>query len=231
MLTEILLDAALIGAEWVLWVLVILSLLSVLVMLERAIFFGKRAVDVHKIRGRVEGLLEQDKFEEAAELLEEYSETMEARVVLFGLRDWERGASSVEERMNGALSSEKSRYDKYLAFLGTVGNNAPFIGLFGTVLGIIGAFESLGEGSQEAAQQVMAAIAEALVATGVGLLVAIPAVIAFNTFKTRIKRSVAQTDLLGRTLLAYLRKEPAPGEDGDKSKATTPAPGADGLAE
>ncbi|QDG54511.1 MotA/TolQ/ExbB proton channel family protein [Persicimonas caeni] len=218
MLTEILLDAALIGAEWVLWLLVILSLLSVLAMIERAMFYGKRAIDIQALRGKLEQHFSKAEFEKAAKMLEEYAETMEARVVLFGIRDWERGAAAVEDRMTGALSTEKNRYEKYLAFLGTVGNNAPFIGLFGTVLGIIGAFENLAEGSQEAAQMVMAAIGEALVATGVGLLVAIPAVIAFNAFKTRIKKSVAQTDLLGRTLLAYLRNEKPPrGADGTAS--------------
>lgn len=215
MLTEILLDAALIGAEWVLWLLVILSLLSVLAMLERVVFYGKRALDIQALRGTLEKHFSKGEFEQAAKLLDEHAETMEARVVLFGLRDWERGAEAVEDRMTGALSTEKNRYEKYLPFLGTIGNNAPFIGLFGTVLGIIGAFENLASGSQEAAQMVMAAIGEALVATGVGLLVAIPAVIAFNTFKTRIKKSVAQTDLLGRTLLAYLRNDKPPrGADG-----------------
>ncbi len=219
MLTEILLDAALIGAEWVLWLLVVLSLLSVLAMIERAMFFGKRSIDVQALRGKLEKHFDEREFDKAAKLLDDITETMEARVVLFGLRDWKRGAEAVEDRMSGALATEKNRYEKYLAFLGTIGNNAPFIGLFGTVLGIIGAFDNLASGSQEAAQMVMAAIGEALVATGVGLLVAIPAVIAFNAFKTRIKKSVAQTDLLGRTLLAYLRNEERPprGADGTAS--------------
>lgn len=217
MLTEILLNAALIGAEWVLWLLVAISLLSVLAMIERAIFFAKRSVDIQRLRTRLEEMLDKRHFDEAAKFLEKNAQAMEARVVLFGLRDWRRGAAAVEDRMSGALATEKNRYEKYLSFLGTIGNNAPFIGLFGTVLGIIGAFDNLSSGSQEAAQQVMAAISEALVATGVGLLVAIPAVIAFNVFKTRIKKSVAQTDLLGRTLLAHLRNDDEP-------------PGADGVA-
>lgn len=215
MLTEILLDAALIGAEWVLWVLVVLSLASVLIMLERGIFYAKRSVDAQSLRARLEKLLRERKFDEAATMLDEQPESMESRVVLFGLRDWKRGADAVADRMAGAMSTEKSRYEKYLVFLATTGNNAPFIGLFGTVLGIIGAFANLASGSQEAAQMVMAAIGEALVATGVGLLVAIPAVIAFNVFKTRVKKSVSQTELLGSTVMAYLRgEEPPRGVDG-----------------
>lgn len=210
MLTNFLLQFALIGAEWVLWVLVVLSLVSVLIMIERGVFFASRSVDVHTLRLRVEEHLSEGRYDEAQKLLED-NPAMEARVVLFAIRDWQRGADAVADRLSGALATEKNRYDRFLPFLGTVGNNAPFIGLFGTVLGIIGAFANLAEGSAEAAQAVMHAISEALVATGVGLLVAIPAVIAFNIFKSRIKRSVAQTDLLGHTLLAYLRGQPAAG--------------------
>ena len=88
-----------------------------------------------------------------------------------------------------------ARLERWLAYLGTLGNNAPFIGLFGTVIGVIGAFEELGHGAEPAAGRqrravashpVMASIAEALVATAVGILVALPAVAAFNYFQRRI---------------------------------------------
>lgn len=216
MLTELFLKAALIGAEWVLWLLVVLSILSVLAMVERALFYGKRNIDLQKIRLHLEKLLDKKDLDGAAKYLEEQGDSMESRVVLFGLRDWRSGVASVEDRMSGAIATEKQRYNKHLPFLGTVGNNAPFIGLFGTVLGIIGAFDSLADGSQDAAQQVMGAISEALVATGVGLLVAIPAVIAFNIFRSRISKSVAQTDLLGRTLLAHMHREDDSSADAPK---------------
>lgn len=228
MLTEILLRAALIGAEWVLWLLVVLSVLSVLAMIDRGVFFARRQLDIQAVRQQLEELLTGKKFEEAAKYLESLGDAMQARVVLFGLRDWKSGAAAVEDRMSGALATERYRYDKHLSFLGTLGNNAPFIGLFGTVLGIIGAFDNLSSGSQEAAQAVMAAIAEALVATGVGLLVAIPAVVAFNTFKTATRKSVAQTDLLGRTLLAYLRP---PGVEDAADGTSGGEPVSDGRAE
>jgi len=213
MLTRFLLQFALIGAEWVLWVLVILSFINVAIMIERAVFLFKRSVRVHELRVSLEKLFREGDFTKAAKLLADV-DAMEGKVVLFGLREWERGAHAVEDLMGGALATEKTRYDRGLGFLGTIGNNAPFIGLFGTVLGIIGAFAKLGENTAEASQEVMAAIAEALVATGVGLLVAIPAVIAFNIYKSRIKRSVAQTNLLGSTLLAHLRDEEQ-GVDGE----------------
>jgi len=210
MLTELFLKFALVGAEWVMWLLVALSLLSGIIMVERAAFYGRRAVDIDELRLKLAEALEAKDHKRASDLLKGNA-SMEARVVLFGLRQHERGPEAVEDLLAGALATEKNRYERGLAVLGTVGNNAPFIGLFGTVIGIIGAFANLAEGSEEAARLVMAAISEALVATGVGLMVAIPAVIAFNIFRSRMKTSVAQTDLLGRTLLSYLRKG---GEDG-----------------
>lgn len=204
MLTNLFLQFALVGAEWVMWVLVALSAISAIIMVERALFYTKRSVDIDTLRTTMSAQLEDKKFQKAAELLQN-DDSMEARVVLFALRQHERGAEAVEDLMSGAIATEKNRYERGLAVLGTVGNNAPFIGLFGTVLGIIGAFANLAEGGEEAARLVMAAISEALVATGVGLMVAIPAVIAFNIFRSRMKKSVAQTDLLGRTLLSYMR--------------------------
>ncbi len=205
MLTHFLLQFALIGAEWVLWLLVLMSFLSVFVMIERLLFYRRRQVNIHELRQGFEEALSQEDYTKAAELLKG-NDSMEAKVTLFGMRGLERGPQAVEDLMAGALAAEKFRYEKYLSILATTGSNAPFIGLFGTVLGIIGAFAALGEASDEAATQVMAAISEALVATGVGLLVAIPAVIMFNIFRGRVKSSVAQSTLLGRTLLSSLRR-------------------------
>jgi biopolymer transport protein ExbB len=91
-----------------------------------------------------------------------------------------------------------------LIVLGTLGNNAPFIGLFGTVLGIIKAFSDLAENTQGGADVVMAGISEALVATAVGLIVAIPAVIAFNYFNRRVRAVTTATDDLAHTILSEL---------------------------
>ena len=87
------------------------------------------------------------------------------------------GPAAVEEHKAARRRAASAlRYEKRLAFLGTLGNNAPFVGLFGTVLGIIRAFHDLAGSALQGTQAVMAGIAEALVATGVGLLVALPAV-------------------------------------------------------
>src|SRR5262249_48808284 len=110
--------------------------------------------------------------------------------------------------------------ERWLAYLGTVGNNAPFIGLFGTVIGVIGAFEELGHGApghgvgsssaaaaQVASQAVMSSIAEALVAPAAGILVALPAVAAYNYFQRRIAFLLSGTEVLSNLVLAYLSAE------------------------
>ncbi len=220
MLTELLLKYTLnLGAEWVLWLLVLLGLINGLIMLERAVFFVQRRIDVQALRQKFEETLKDRDFKAAAELLQG-RESMEARVVLFGLREWQRGEGAVNELMGGAMATEKNRYERGLGFLGTIGNNAPFIGLFGTVLGIIGAFANLGASGGQASQAVMHAISEALIATGVGLLVAIPAVVGYNIFKSLLKRSMAQTQLLGSVLVAHIEEteedaEAAPSQMGN----------------
>src|SRR5690606_35845641 len=93
------------------------------------------------------------------------------------LEAYDDGVESMEEVIAASITLQRSRYDRFLGILGTLGNNAPFIGLLGTVIGIINAFGQLAGALEGAArtQQVMASISEALVATGVGLAVAIPA--------------------------------------------------------
>lgn len=208
-LTGVLLEFARGGAEWVLWLLVALSLLSMVVFLERIAFFRKTATDTERIRlGLMERLSASDI--DGAMAVVEGSEAMQARVVAYGLREAERGPSAVEELCRGAVGMERLRFERGFTILATIGSNAPFIGLFGTVMGVIMAFDNLRDmdgsgGGQSAA--VMGAIAEALVATGVGLLVAIPAILFFNMLRGMLKRRMSQTQLLVETMVAYLRSD------------------------
>jgi biopolymer transport protein ExbB len=136
---------------------------------------------------------------------------MEAVVARACLANAGDGAASVEEHKAAALEQERVRFEKRLAFLGTLGNNAPFIGLFGTVLGIIRAFNDLAGSSLKGTQVVMAGIAEALVATGVGLLVALPAIAMYNTFIRRVETTTANSEAVAHQILAHIKaaKEPS----------------------
>jgi biopolymer transport protein ExbB len=111
--------------------------------------------------------------------------------------------------MQGAKAREKLRLERNLAFLGTLGANAPFIGLFGTVLGIIKAFHDLAGSQSGGPAIVMAGISEALVATAVGLLVAIPAVVAFNYFNRRVRAKMSEVDWIAQLALIELRGDDA----------------------
>jgi biopolymer transport protein ExbB len=128
----------------------------------------------------------------------------EARVLGAGLSVADHGAEAAEKRIAGAVTAEKLRMDRGLALLATTGANAPFVGLFGTVLGIIAAFHDLSINTSEASEAVMAGISEALVATAVGLLVAIPAVVAYNGFTRWVKTRISRVDSLSTLILARL---------------------------
>ena len=103
--------------------------------------------------------------------------------------------------------AQREDLERNLTFLASVGSNAPFIGLFGTVIGIILSFKALGNNPKGGLEVVGPGIAEALVATAVGLLVAIPAVVMFNYFKGMLKERIGNTDFLGRIVLARLKHD------------------------
>lgn len=211
-LTGVLLDSVRGGAEWVLWLLVVLSVMSVAVMVERTRFYFRHTVDPHALRTKMILWLDEHDSDSAVTALANGRQSMESNVLAYGFQHIERGPRAVEELMAGALARERARYERSLSFLGTLGNNAPFIGLFGTVLGVINAFDGLRgldvSDSAAAGSAVMGPIAEALIATGAGLLVAIPAVVAFNIFRGRVKKAASNTELLARTMVAYLAGDP-----------------------
>jgi biopolymer transport protein ExbB/TolQ len=191
-------------SDWVLWLLLALSVISVGVILERWVFYRMHVTDVDAVRKALTAQLERGDYAGAATALQA-RDTLETNVVLVGVKAYRKGPEAVEDLIAGALGIEKARYERRLTFLATLASNAPYIGLFGTVLGIIRSFRDLAANMADASAAVMAGIAEALMATAVGLLVAIPAVIAFNVFKGRVKRSVTDGQMLSRILLAQLK--------------------------
>ena len=194
-----------VGAEWVMYLLLLLSMASLIVIAERIIFFRRTRIDVAALAHALRRALSQGDIAHAVDICRE-NRSMEGRVVAEGLRRLADGPEAVREVVEGALITERVEYDRFLGFLGTLGNNAPFIGLFGTVLGIMGAFGTLGTLRQGAdrAGAIMGDISEALVATAVGLFVAIPAVMAFNYFKGVIVERSGHAEALSKLLLAHL---------------------------
>jgi biopolymer transport protein ExbB len=203
------------GAGWVMWLMIVLSVVSVAIMLERGWFYWSLRDDIGKLAQKLREDLRRGDYDAARTALER-SPSAEAAVVVAGLLEADRGARAAEEAMNGAMALQRIKLERRLAFLGTLGNNAPFIGLFGTVIGVVEAFEQLGRQSTHVAanaaaaasatapQEVMAAIAEALVATAIGLVVAIPAVAMYNFYQRLAKSILANTSALSHVLLSYL---------------------------
>jgi biopolymer transport protein ExbB/TolQ len=191
-------------SEWVLYFLLGLSLLSIGVIVERWRFYRRHAVDVDALSAALTASLDDGDLHAAASALRRH-DALETNVALAGLVAYERGPESVEDLISGALGREKARYEKRLGFLATLASNAPYVGLFGTVLGIMRAFRDLSTNMAEASSSVMAGIAEALLATAIGLLVAIPAVVAFNAFKSKVKAATTGGESLARILLSNLK--------------------------
>ena len=195
------LDMALLGSSWVLWLLLILSVVSVGLILERSIFFARMRLDFVTFSRTLSEALLDNRLDEAQKLCES-SASIEAQVALRALQVRKRGVKAMEETMSGYLIGQKQYLDRGLVVLGTLGNNAPFIGLFGTVIGIIQAFHDLGHNTGGGPSVVMTGISEALVATAVGLLVAIPAVISYNAFNRMVKRRMANAESVIKIVVA-----------------------------
>lgn len=205
-MTELFLKAALVGDVWVLYLLVGASILSVAVMIDRWKAFRGNRSDVSVLMNGIAAALEKKDFKAALDLARRHL-SLEARVAAEGIENFSKGPASVEEVMISRLIQERALLERHLIILGTLGNNAPFIGLFGTVLGIIKAFNDLAVTGSSGASVVMAGVSSALIATAFGILVAIPAVIANNFFRSRLRQILSNSESLSRVLLAYLKAE------------------------
>jgi len=135
------------------------------------------------------------------------------------LKNFHEGPFVMAELMDSRTGIERNRLDKRLIILGTIGNNAPFIGLLGTVMGIIKAFHDLSLAAVQGPQTVMAGISEALIATAVGLFVAIPAVVFYNYFKAREKSLVDDALSAYNVVLAFAKRELPDSKAGAPSEA------------
>ncbi len=194
------------GAEWVLYLLILLSVLSVMILVERVIVLRATRSDLARLQNVLGRFVARGDIDKTLEALEAVR-GIEASVLRQGLERAAAGSDSVEEVVAGLIGLERAKLERGVAFLGTVGSNAPFIGLFGTVLGVMKAFDDLARNAGGGAEVVMASISEALLATAVGLMVAIPAVMAYNYLQRRIKRRMARLTALSHLLLAGLKGE------------------------
>lgn len=201
-----LLNIALLGSAWVLWLLIGLSVASIGLMIERGIYFwrkGRSGGDA--LRKEIASTLHAGDLSKAEKLLTD-SRTLDGTVVAAALPYRTGGAGAFTDALESELASRRKELETGLNFLGTLGSNAPFVGLFGTVIGVIVAFHELGSAAARAGAMggVMSGIAESLVATAVGLAVAIPAVVGYNVAQKRIGDLEADTQALGKLVSAWI---------------------------
>lgn len=199
------------GSEWVMWLLIALSVASIAVIAERLLVLRSLRVDLGTLRQDLIRGLREGGFVQARAALASYKHPA-AKVALRGLegQEQETTAEQAKEAMGAEAIAQKRMLEQRFSFLATLGANAPFIGLFGTVVGILQAFDALGRatagaGSAMAPQAVMSSISEALVATAIGLAVAIPAVFAYNMFERAVRAALDDAEIISLEILSYLK--------------------------
>lgn len=192
------------GHEITLWLLVALSIFSLAFILERFFALSKVRTNSNKMRARIRDILASNNLHELEDLSKDRS-SLEGRALSYALRHIkERGNDGLEEIFASYAQVEKPFLEKHLNFLATVGSNAPFIGLLGTVFGVMDAFKELAHSTPDQ-PAVMLGISKALIATAIGLLVAIPAVIAYNYFQRQVRGIMGSLDGARDLCIAYAK--------------------------
>ena len=208
MIVQSLLKISLLGATWVLYLLLGLSVVSIGATLERVLFFRKNKNAGKDLDDALQKAVLSNDHVKLKQLLDK-SPSLEASILRDALRWKKGGPDAVQDAIESGLGRAREDLDRGTTLLGTLGNNAPFVGLFGTIIGVIEAFSHLGSSVQGGGMnKVMGGIAEALIATGVGIFVAIPAVVAYNLFQKKAGEIENHTHSLARLITAWLHTYP-----------------------
>jgi biopolymer transport protein ExbB len=192
------------GSTWVLWVLVVASVIGLAIVLERAVVFLSSRDNLGRLRRELRAFLAEGDVEGARRRLDA-SPSFEAAIARSGL-DAE-GTESAQERILAEREVARLTLERHLGFLGTLGSNAPFIGLLGTVIGVVRAFRELSASTGQVTAGLLSEIGEALIATAIGILVALPAIAFFNLFQRAIRSRMGQSEALGHEVLAHLKAQ------------------------
>jgi biopolymer transport protein ExbB/TolQ len=190
------------GGDWVIYLLVMFSVVALAVIIERIIVVTRQfKYQESTLMGLTERLEAgaNDTFLKGIRK-DSILYRMSAELIAHA----NNGALSLERHLDSRLALERRTLEKRVIILGTLGNNAPFVGLLGTVLGVIRAFKDLGASAGQGPEVVMQGISQALVATAVGIFVALPCVASYNFIKKRIKDTMIDADRFGKQLIAIL---------------------------
>jgi biopolymer transport protein ExbB len=208
LITEMMVEIAHAGAgTWIMWFMVALSVLSLLLIGERFVFFGRHGGDAEVQQSVLAEQLEAGDLA-AAQATVEGDATLIAAVARTGMNRLKDGLPAAREAMAATTGMQRLRFERGLAVLGTLGANAPFIGLLGTVVEIIHTLGNKTSLGPDALPEMMGDLATALAATAVGLFVALPAVSAHNYFQRRLRGIQAAADAVQHDIAAYALAQP-----------------------
>jgi len=206
-LSEKIFAVAHLADQVILWILVILSVLSIGMILERFFALRKVAHQSAQVRARIRMALQSNSVDDVETIAKDI-DSLEGRAASYALKHMkDNGSKGLEEVFNTFSLTERPDLERFLSFLATVGSNAPYIGLLGTVLGIMKAFNDLAQAPEAGQQTVMAGISLALVATAAGLFVAIPAVIFYNHYSKKVRGVMQGIESVKELCLAYAKKK------------------------
>jgi biopolymer transport protein ExbB/biopolymer transport protein TolQ len=198
-------------------ILFIMSIYSLAVIIDRWLYFSAARKQSREFAPRVAGALKEGRLDEAIKVADRSKKSHLAEVVTAGLQEFRSfgsGGSITDEQVESskrALERSESivhaKLKKGLGGLATIGSTAPFIGLLGTVIGILNAFQSIANSKSSGIGQVAGGISEALVTTAFGLVVAIPAVMTFNYFTNKVEAFDVEMDNSSSELVDYFIKQ------------------------
>ncbi|MEO6258990.1 MAG: MotA/TolQ/ExbB proton channel family protein [Thermoanaerobaculia bacterium] len=205
-------------AKGVVVLMIGMSIYSIWVMVERFIVFTQAKSQSLKLLGALSNVLTKGDYQQAIDVTKKYKDSHLAKVISAGLLEFEAarrdkrftdpevGVEAARQGMDRTAMITVAELKENLGVLATIGATAPFVGLFGTVIGIIHAFEKMATSGGGIAS-VSAGIAEALITTAFGLFVAIPAVWAYNYYQNRIDRFTVEMSNSGSEMAIYFMKE------------------------
>ena len=183
------------------YILVLCSFLSITLLLERVLYYRKRSRTVRtEFMTKVKRALKSGNMERAMEICKDASAPF-SNVVCSGLELHGRPEKEISNAMEREITIETVKLERYTSIVATIGNTAVYIGLFGTVLGIIRAFHDIAAAGAGGMAVVIGGVAEALVCTATGLFVAIPAVIAYNYFTRRVEHFINDMELCASEMI------------------------------
>jgi biopolymer transport protein ExbB len=171
---------------WDMWLLLAISVIGLAVVIERLVFFATQHGDTKGLLRAIGGKIAADDIDGAIKVCRS-QRGMLPRILEFGLQRGEKNRADITDALSIALMEHLNSLERNLGIIGTIAVIAPFVGLFGTVLGIIRAFSDIALKGNSTPAVVAAGVSEALVTTATGLIIAVIAVVFFNYFKTRIK--------------------------------------------